>query len=270
MPELDLPQILLLAAAGLGAGLINTIVGSGSLISFPALLALGFPPVMANVTNNVGVLPGSISGAIGYRHELRGQWRSAIPLVLAAAVGGIAGALLLLVLPGEVFGGVVPILIAVACLLVIFGPTIKRRIADRQLVAVTPEAGVEPSQTGAARNRDARAGLLIATALTGVYGGYFGAAQGVILLAILAIMLEGTMQRANAVKNLLAAAANFTAGIVFVLLSPPDWYAAGIIAVGAILGGQIGAKLGRRIPELALRITIVAVGIAAIIALVAE
>ena len=253
MTELEILQIVLLVIAGLGAGLINTIVGSGSLITFPALLALGYSPVLANVTNNVGVLPGSISGAIGYRRELRGDWRSVLPLAAAACAGGAAGALLLLVLPPEIFDGAVPLLIALACVLVIFGPTLKRRLAMTQ-----DSYGVF---------RENRTGLSTATALTGVYGGYFGAAQGVILLAILSIMLKGSMQRANAVKNVLAAASNSAAAVVFLVLTPVDWFAAGVIAFGAVLGGQIGAKIGRRIPELALRITIVAVGIVAIVAL---
>ncbi|WP_167137354.1 sulfite exporter TauE/SafE family protein [Diaminobutyricimonas sp. TR449] len=263
MPQLDLLQIALLVVAGLGAGLINTVVGSGSLISFPALLALGYPPVLANVTNNVGVLPGSISGAIGYRHEIRGEWRSFIPLVIFAGIGGAAGALLLLVLPAEVFKGVVPALIALACVLVILGPTLKRRIAARQVLR-----GAEGGYQG--RQRELGPGVLTATLLTGTYGGYFGAAQGVILLSILSIALKGSIQRANAVKNMLAAAANFAAGAVFVVMTPIDWWAAAIIAVGAVIGGQLGAKLGRRIPELALRITIVVVGSLAIFVLLAN
>ncbi len=276
MPELELVPILLLALAGLGAGMINTIVGSGSLITFPALLAVGYPPVLANVTNNLGVLPGSISGAIGYRRELKGQWRSIVPLMVSSGIGGVAGALLLLVLPAEVFNGVVPVLIALACVLVVTGPTLKKRIAARQLLASARrnQRGTGPEVTftedGEPEVSENRAGLSVATALSGTYGGYFGAAQGVILLSILSIMLKGSLQRANAMKNVLTASANFTAGVVFVALTPIDWFAAGIIAVGAIVGGQLGAKLGRRIPELALRITIVVVGVIAIVALLID
>ncbi|WP_168626717.1 MULTISPECIES: sulfite exporter TauE/SafE family protein [unclassified Cryobacterium] len=277
MPELDLVPILLLALAGLGAGMINTIVGSGSLITFPALLAVGYPPVLANVTNNLGVLPGSISGAIGYRRELKGQWRSIVPLMISSGIGGVAGALLLLVLPAEVFNGVVPVLIALACVLVVTGPTIKRHIAARQELArarrnqaLAAQHAVALADNGEPEFRENRPGLAVATALSGTYGGYFGAAQGVILLSILSIMLKGSLQRANAMKNVLTAAANFTAGVVFVALTPIDWFAAGIIAVGAIVGGQLGAKLGRRIPELALRITIVVVGVIAIVALLID
>lgn len=254
MPSLDILSIALLVVAGVGAGLINTVVGSGSLISFPALLAVGYPPVLANVTNNVGVLPGSVSGAIGYRHEIRGQWRALLPMMASAAVGGIAGALLLLVLPAAVFDGIVPVLIGLACVLVMLGPTIKRHIAAR----APKSADGEPS--------DSRPSLLTATALTGTYGGYFGAAQGVILLSLLSLLLKGSMQRANAVKNVLAATANLTASVVFVALTPIDWFAAGVIAVGAVVGGQLGARLGRRIPEPALRWSIFGVGVTAIVA----
>lgn len=260
MVDLELPQFLLLIGAGLIAGCINTIVGSGSLVSFPALLAVGFPPVLANVTNNVGVLPGSVSGAIGYRRELKGKGRSLLPLAVTAGLGGIGGALLLLVLPAEIFSGIVPALIALACVLVLVGPALKKRAAARK--ALREDDGDEDEG-------EVTPGLLTTTAATGIYGGYFGAAQGVILLSILSILLKGTMQYANGVKNVLAASANFSAAIVFVALVPIDWLAAAAVAVGAIVGGQVGAQVGRRIPDLALRIVIVAVGVAAIIALTA-
>ncbi len=274
MPQLEFVELLLLSVCGIAAGLINTVVGSGSLITFPALLAFGYPPVLANVTNNLGVLPGSISGAMGYRRVLRGQWRSVFVLLLCSGVGGAIGALLLLTLPTQVFDTVVPVLIGLACVLVIIGPHLKRRIAQRQSALAArlgdstatthPDAGA-PTHNG--DSQESRPGLIVATALTGTYGGYFGAAQGVILLSVLSVLLRGSLQRANAVKNALTASANFAAGVVFVMLTPVDWLAAGVIAVGAIVGGQIGAKVGQRIPELALRIAIVVVGVTAIVAL---
>jgi hypothetical protein len=242
-------EIIVLFVSGTLAGIINTVVGSGSLITFPALLALGYPPILANVTNNVGVLPGSISGAIAYRKELKGQLRPVAILASFSALGGLAGALLLLQLPEKVFDGVVPALIVLACVLVIIGPWMKRRISARR-------AGKEEPRQKIA--------LFTTTALTGAYGGYFGAAQGVILLSTLSILLPGTLQRANAYKNVLAATANFSAAIVFVLISQVAWIAAGVIAIGAILGGQIGGWVGQRLPPLVLRIIIVLVGIAAI------
>lgn len=243
-------EVVVLFVSGTLAGIINTVVGSGSLITFPVLLALGYPPVLANVTNNVGVFPGSISGAIAYRNELTGQLKPVLALATFSAIGGLSGALLLLQLPAEVFDGIVPALIVLALLLVVFGPWIKRTIAARRL-----------ARDEAPGNRFA---LFTTTALTGVYGGYFGAAQGVILLSSLSILLPGTLQRANAYKNVLAATANGAATIVFVLISQVAWLAAGVIAIGAILGGQIGGWVGQRLPPLVLRIVIVTVGLAAI------
>lgn len=245
-------EVVILFVSGTLAGIINTVVGSGSLITFPVLLALGYPPVLANVTNNVGVFPGGISGAIAYRKELKGQLKPVLALATFSAIGGLAGALLLLQLPAEVFGSVVPALIVLALLLVVFGPWIKRTIAARR---------IDRGDTEVPRNRVA---LFTTTALTGVYGGYFGAAQGVILLSSLSILLPGSLQRANAYKNVLAATANGAAAIVFVLISQVAWLAAGVIAIGAILGGQIGGWVGQRLPPLVLRIVIVVVGLAAI------
>ena len=241
--------MVILFISGTLAGIINTVVGSGSLVTFPALLALGYPPILANVTNNVGVLPGSISGAIAYRKELKGQFKPLAVLAIFSGVGGLAGALLLLQLPAEVFDGVVPVLIILACVLVVIGPRLKQAIAAR------------PTKKGSARHG---AGLYVTTGLTGVYGGYFGAAQGVILLSGLSILLPGTIQRANAYKNVLAAVANFAAAIVFVSSTEVAWLAAGIIAAGSILGGQIGGWVGQRLPPLVLRIVILAVGVSAI------
>ena len=242
-------EIAVLFFSGTLAGVINTVVGSGSLVTFPALLALGYPPILANVTNNVGVLPGSISGAIAYRKELKGQFKPLAILAIFSAAGGLLGALLLLQLPAEVFDGVVPALIILACVLVIIGPRLKKEIAARR------------AQKGVPTNKVA---LFLTTGLTGLYGGYFGAAQGVILLSSLSILLPGSLQRANAYKNVLAAVANFAAAIVFVAITQVAWWAAACIAAGAILGGQIGGWVGQRLPPLVLRIVIVAVGIAAL------
>jgi uncharacterized membrane protein YfcA len=242
-------EIVVLFVSGTLAGIINTVVGSGSLVTFPALLALGYPPVLANVTNNVGVLPGSISGAIAYRKELKGQLKPLTALAAFSAVGGLSGALLLLQLPSEIFDGVVPALIILACLLVVIGPWLKKIIVTRR------------ANKGEPRHKLA---LFTTTAFTGVYGGYFGAAQGVLLLSSLSILLPGTIQRANAFKNVLAAVANFAAAIVFVAISHVAWPAAGVIAVGAIVGGQIGGWVGQRLPPLVFRIVIVMIGLAAL------
>lgn len=245
------PEILLLLVAGTTAGTINTVVGSGSLVTFPALMAVGLPPVLANVTNNIGVLPGNVSGALAYRRELRSNGATAWRLATASMAGGVAGALLLLALPEEVFSWVVPMLIVMACTLIVVGPRMKIWLAARRAAR-----GAMPTVSGK---------LAAGVGLTGVYGGYFGAAQGVILLSVLSIALPGGLQRANALKNVLAAAANGAAAVVFVLISEVHWAAAGIVALGAILGGQIGGRLGRRIPDLAYRIVIVTIGVVAIV-----
>ncbi|QNN55198.1 sulfite exporter TauE/SafE family protein [Nocardioides mesophilus] len=238
--------------AGIAAGTINTVVGSGTLITFPTLLALGIPPVTANVSNTVGLVPGSLSGAVGYRRELAGQWPRLVRLGSASLIGGVAGAVLLLVLPAAAFDAVVPVLILLGCVLVVLQPRLSRRVAAR-----AERRGQTPPEHGAAWVW----GLV---ALTGVYGGYFGAAQGVLLMAVLGVGLQETMQRNNATKNVLALLVNGVAAVVFILVADVDWRVAGLIAVGSAIGGQIGATVGRRLPPMALRAFIVLVGLAAV------
>lgn len=236
---------LAILAVGLAAGTLNTIVGSGSLITFPTLLALGYAPVLANVSNTVGLVPGSISGAVGYRPELEGQRSRITVLGIASATGGLTGAVLLLVLPATVFRTVVPVLILVACLLVAVQPRLARRLAARP---------------GAARPHGGPL-LFVAVYATGVYGGYFGAAQGVILIALLGIFVDDGLQRLNATKNVLAAVVNGVAAVLFIAFSHVAWGAAALLAAGAIVGGQLGARLGRRISPGWLRAVIVVVGV---------
>jgi uncharacterized membrane protein YfcA len=238
---------LIIVAAGLAAGMMNTIVGAGSLITFPTLLALGYAPVTANVSNTVGILWGSVSGAIGYRRELRGQRRRVLVLGSASLMGGIVGGVLLLTLPSSVFRGVVPVLILVACGLVIIQPTLSRWVADRRR---------KPVEHGGAA-------LYIGIFVTGVYGGYFGAAQGVILLALLGIFISDDLQRLNGVKNVLAMIANGVAAVLFVFAAHVVWEVAALIAVGSVVGGQVGAHVGRRLSAKVLRVVIVAVGLVA-------
>lgn len=240
------PAALAILAAGLAAGTINTIVGSGSLITFPTLLALGYEPVVANVSNTLGLVPGSVSGAIGYRRELAGQWPRVRVLSAASLTGGLAGGLLLLALPASVFETVVPVLILVACVLVAFQPRLAARLA----------AGDRPAR--------AHGGpwLFVAVFATGVYGGYFGAAQGVILIALLGIFIDDGLQRLNGLKNVLAALVNGIAAVLFIVFADVDWAVAGLLAAGAVCGGQLGARIGRRIPAGWLRAVIVVVGVA--------
>ncbi|ANH39779.1 hypothetical protein I601_3373 [Nocardioides dokdonensis FR1436] len=255
MGLLETAAILL---AGIAAGSINAVVGSGTLVTFPTLLAFGVPPVTANVSNTVGLFPGSFSAAWGYRRELRGQRRRVLRLSVASVLGGTGGALLLLVLPEAAFATIVPALVALGVVLVIAQPTISRRVAARRAALQRP---VDPRPDGAWWVWPAVLG-------TGVYGGYFGAAQGVLLMAVLGIGVEEDLQRLNAVKNVLAGGVNFVAAAVFVVVAHVDWSIAATIAVGAVIGGQVGAHVGRRLPPVALRAVIVLVGTTAFVVLV--
>ena len=186
---------LAIAAAGLAAGTVNTVVGSGTLITFPTLLALGYPPLVANVSNTIGLVPGSLSGIHAYRRELAGeeQRRRCLRLGVFSVTGSVVGSLLLLSFPGTAFRRVIPFLILLACALVVFQPSITRKLAAGDTSG--PQAGrVFPFRW--------RGAVFVASVfLTGAYGGYFGAAQGVILISLLAIFIEDHLQRFNTVKK---------------------------------------------------------------------
>jgi uncharacterized membrane protein YfcA len=244
-------EAALVIAAAFFAGTINTIVGSGSLITFPTLLAIGYSPVVANVSNTVGISFGSLSGAFGYRRELVGQRGRVLRLGSASLVGGITGGVLLLTLPSSVFDAVVPVLILIAVVLVVVQPRLSRFVAERRS-RVVEHGGLE---------------LWIGIFLTGVYGGYFGAAQGVILLALLGIFIADDLQRLNGVKNVLALIANGVAAVLFVFVADVAWLVVVLIAVGSVVGAQLGAQVGRRLPASALRAIIVVVGLVAAIKL---
>ncbi len=244
--------MLAVLLAGIAAGTINTVVGSGTLITFPTLLALGVPPVTANVSNTIGLVPGSVSGAIGYRRELTGQRSRILRLGTASLLGGITGALLLITLPAEAFSTIVPVLIATGCVLVVLQPAISRRVA-----ASAESRGGVPEH-----------GALWVWALvlaTGVYGGYFGAAQGVLLMAVMGIGIQESLQRLNGTKNVLAGIVNAVAAVVFIAVAEVDWTVVGLIAVGSVIGGQVGASVGRRLHPTVLRVVIVVVGVAALV-----
>ena len=243
-----------MALAGLAAGTINTVVGSGTLITFPVLLAVGYPPVLANVSNTVGLVPGSVSGAIGYRAELTGQRRRLVRLGSASVVGAVIGAAALLLAPERAFQAVVPVLIALACVLVVVQPRLSDWLGRR---------GRAPRAHG---GPPLYAGVFGA----GIYGGYFGAAQGVLLIALLGLLLDDDLQRVNAAKNVLAGLVNLVAAVVFIAVTDIAWEAAGLIALGAVVGGQVGAKIGRRVPAPVLRGLVVLVGVVAIVVLVAD
>lgn len=237
-------------AAGIGAGTINTVVGSGSLITFPVLLAFGYPPVVANVTNNIGIVSGSITGAIGYRSEMHGQARRLVRLGLASAIGALIGGVLLLRLPADAFRFIVPALIVVAVALIIAQPWLSRWTAARRA-----------SGRSGSRFRDGGPILLAGTLCSGVYGGYFGAAQGVILIALLGVFINESLQRINAAKNVAAAVVNGVAAILFAFVAPVAWDAVAVLAAGSILGGVLGSVIGRRLPLSALRVVVIGVGV---------
>jgi len=246
-------QDLAIVVAGFAAGALNAVVGSGTLITFPVLIGFGYPPVVANVSNTIGLVPGSAAGAIGYRRELRANARLTSELAVASVAGAVIGAVLLLTLPASAFKAIVPVFIAIALVLVILQPWLAQRIAELR---------PEPAHS--------RTPLLVAAVFaTGIYGGYFGAAQGIILLGILGVALRDSLQHVNAIKNVLAGTANFVAGLIFAAVAHVDWTVALLIAGGSLVGGFTGARFGRRLPEPALRAVIVAVGIFAIAKLVA-
>lgn len=236
---------VLLFAAALAAGTVNTVVGAGSLITFPTLVALGYSPLVANVTNTVGLVPGGVSGSLGYRAELSGQARRTWRLAALSAAGGLCGAVLLLVLPAAAFAKVVPFLLLVACALVVAQPWLARRLASASLDDQRPRHALT---------------MGAAVCASGIYGGYFGAAQGVILIAVLGIFLGDHLQRLNAVKNVCVAAVNAVAALLFVVFGPVAWLPALLVALGAVIGGWVGATVGRRLPPNVLRVLIVVVG----------
>lgn len=251
-----------LLGAGFAAGTINTVVGSGTLITFPTLLAFNYSPVLANVTNTVGLVPGVISGIHGYRAELTGQRSRLLFLGTASLLGGLTGAFLLLTLPANAFKTIVPVLIGLALVMVVVQPRLAAWVARRQ--------AARGARGGGGRAHASGGPVLWALIFcTGVYGGYFGAAQGVLLIGLLGIAFTDTLQRLNAAKNVLAALVNGIAAVLFIAVSHVAWGAAGLIAAGSIVGGQVGARVGRKLPPVALRAVIVCVGIVALVKLLA-
>ncbi|MBG0827289.1 sulfite exporter TauE/SafE family protein [Planomonospora sp. ID67723] len=247
-------------AAGVGAGGINAVVGSGSLITFPTMVAVGLPPIVANVSNNIGLVPGSLTGALGYRAELKGQRARLVRLGLGSLLGSLIGGVLLLSLPERTFTVVVSVLIGLACLLVLLQPKLSAWVS-------------------AWREHDHPHGgpwLWLGVFAAGIYGGYFGAAQGVLLIGLLGIFLADDLQRVNAAKNVLSLLVNTIAAVLFILAdaldlfaaAEVDWTAVLLVAAGATIGGFLGAKVGRKLPAPVLRGFIVCVGVAAIVKLV--
>ncbi|MBI3216691.1 MAG: sulfite exporter TauE/SafE family protein [Mycobacterium sp.] len=246
--------MVLIALAGVGAGAINAVVGSGTLITFPTLVALGYPPVTSTMSNAVGLVAGGVSGTWGYRRELSGQWHRLRWQIPASLVGAGCGAWLLLHLPEKVFTQVVPVLLVAALALVVVGPRIQ----------AWAKARAEATGRSAEHVSSARMAALVAgTFAVGVYGGYFTAAQGILLIAVMGALLPEDMQRMNAAKNLLSLLVNIVAAVAYTVVAFDriSWAAAGLIAVGSLLGGFLGAHYGRRLSPGALRLVIVVVGL---------
>jgi uncharacterized membrane protein YfcA len=247
-------QAILIALAGLGAGAINAVVGSGTLITFPTLVALGYPPVTSTMSNAVGLVAGNVSATWGYRHELRGQWNRLRWQLPASLVGALLGAWLLLHLPEKVFTEVVPALLILALILVVIGPRIQAWAQAR-----AERAGRSADDI----SRPRMAALVVSTFAVGVYGGYFTAAQGILLVGAMGALLPESVQRMNAAKNLLTLLVNIVAALAYTLVAFDriSWQVAGLIAVGSLIGGWLGARYGRRLSPTALRAAIVVVGL---------
>ena len=246
--------MILICLAGVGAGAINAVVGSGTLITFPTLVALGYPPVTATMSNAVGLVAGSISGTWGYRRELGGQWHRLRWQIPASLLGAGIGAWLLLHLPEKVFVAVVPVLLIAALILVVVGPRIQAWARKRSEAAGRSAEVVSPGRMAA---------VVAATFAVGIYGGYFTAAQGILLIGLMGAILPESMQRMNAAKNVLTLVVNVVAAAAYTLVAFDriSWAAAGLIAVGSLAGGFLGAHYGRRLSPGVLRIVIVVVGL---------
>jgi uncharacterized membrane protein YfcA len=250
-------EIVAIFLAGVGAGMINAVVGSGTLITFPTLVAFGFPPVTATMSNAIGLVPGSASGTWGYRRELAGQGPRLRWQLPASFCGAIIGAYLLLHLPETTFKKIVPVLLVIALILVVIQPRLQIAIRRR-----AEAAGRDQDVVGRGRF----AALMIGTFLVGIYGGYFAAAQGILLVGVMGALLPETMQRMNGAKNLLTLVVNLVAATAYTLVAFDriNWAAAGLIAVGSLIGGFVGAHYGRRLSPVALRCTIVVFGLIAL------
>jgi len=245
-------EIFSILLAGVGAGTINAAVGSGTLITFPVLLSFGVPPVVATISNSIGLVPGSLSGTWGYRRELSGQRKRVLQLLPASLLGAITGSWLLLHLPDEVFESVVPVLLVLALVLVVTQTRIQRALARFR------ERGGKPGS-----GRGQLAATIAGAYLVGCYGGYFAAAQGILLVGVLGSLLTESLQRVNAVKNLLVAVVNSTAATAYILVAFDriSWSAVGLIAVGSLAGGLLGSSVARRLPAPVLRGIILVLGI---------
>jgi uncharacterized membrane protein YfcA len=241
----SLSDMLFLAGAGLVAGIVNALAGGGSLISFPALLALGIPSVTATVTNTVALWPGYLGSVLGYRKELTGQRRRAVSLGATSAMGAVLGSLLLLVTPEGVFDSLVPVLVGLASVALLLQPQLKRMAARN--------ADAE----GRGSSRLVYPGVF----LGGVYGAYFTGGMGVLLLGILGVFVHDHLQRVNAVRSVLSLTISTVAMVAFALFGPVSWNAVAVMAVASLAGGLLGTRVARMLSPAVLRGVIVAFGL---------
>ena len=241
-------QAAIIALAGLWAGLINTVVGSGTLVTFPVLVALGYPPVTATTSNAIGLISGSVTGAVGYRGEWVGHGRRLARYAVASVLGAVGGTVLLLSLPADTFETIVPILVGISVILVVVQPLLARRLRDR--------ASVDRRESPL---------LYVLIFLVGVYGGYFTAAQGIMLVGVMGLLLSDPLQRINGFKNTLTAVVNLVAGAIYAFVAPISWPVVAVLAVSSTVGGLLGASVGRRLPPAVLRGVIVVIGVIAVV-----
>lgn len=247
---MTLPEAAAIAVAALGAGAANAVVGSGTLITFPTLLAFGYAPVLANVSSTVGLVFGNASSIATWRPELEGQSARARRLVVASAAGGVVGAVLLFALPASAFRSIVPAFIALGVVLILAQPWLSRILVGRSRGR---------AQAGQRSALLAFAGLFV----VGLYGGYFGAGQGLLIFAVLGLAVTDSVHRITALRNVLAGATNAVAAVAFVVAAHVAWGPAALIAGGSIVGGWLGVHVGRLLPPLAYRVVIALVGVVA-------
>lgn len=254
-------QAVVIFAAGVWAGGINVIVGSGTLVTFPVLLLFGYAPLTANISSNVGMVAGGISGVHGYRRELTPNRDLLLRLAPASILGALAGALLLLILPAGSFKAIVPALIMIGLIMVVVGPSLQRRTAQRNAALGLDE------QVQGARSRIT---LTIGIFVLGMYGGYFGAAQGILLIGLMGMILSAGIQRITAIKNVLTTLVNAVAATTFMVVAWDriDWKVVGLISAGTFIGGSLGARIGRRLHPTVLRTIIVVIGAVALVKII--
>lgn len=264
---MELWQIGLIVLAGIAAGGINAVVGSGTLITFPALVAFGVPPVVSTMSNAVGLIPGNIASSFGYRNELRGQWRRILGFVPASILGSLTGAYLLLHLPADAFETIVPVLLVVALIMVVGQPALSRYLKNRS-VRRAERAGEEhvAASVGDTLSTGRYVLVLVVVFLTAIYGGYFAAAQGIILIALLGLLLPDDLQRLNGLKNVLVLVVNTVSASTYIIVGHDrlNWIAVICIAIGSLIGGYFGARIGRKFSPVLLRTIIVILGLVAI------